>query len=65
MNSNGWKWQALTPALLGAGLMVLLYIAQQQNVLAEKVTTALLQLKVHQTVLEQNGLMTHRPREGG
>ena len=43
--------------LTGAGLLLLLYIAGQQNVLAEKVTEALKQLAVHETILVQRGFM--------
>ena len=60
MNDKLQAW--LTPALLGAGLMVLLYIAGQQDALGAKVERALLQLQEHQTVLKQNGFFEPRRR---
>lgn len=49
------KW--LTPALMGAGLMIMLYIATNQTVLAEKMERALIKLEMHDTVLRQQGLL--------
>ena len=62
MNTNGnGRIQAwLTPAMMGAGLMVLIFIAGMQIKLGDRVTSALLQLREHQTVLIQQGLMAPR-----
>ena len=66
MSDNGKALQAwLTPALLGAGLMVLLYIAGQQNALSEKVELVLQRLEGHEIALRINGLLEPRPRDGG
>lgn len=54
MNSTSW----LTPMLVGAALMLLLYIAGQQNSLAAKVDKALLKLGVHETIFIQRGMMS-------
>lgn len=48
---NGKIQQWLTPALLGAGVALLVYIATEQRALGDKVESALQQLTKHRTVL--------------
>ena len=52
-----WLIQMLIPAMMSAGLMILLFIAGQLTTLDDKLDAALLKLERHDTVLRQKGLM--------
>ena len=61
MNSNGAKFQAwITPALLGAALILLMGIWSEVRETRASVNKAMITLGKHETVLIMNGLMEPR-----
>ena len=61
MNGNGSKFQAwVTPALLGAALILLMGIWSEVRETRASVNKAMITLGKHETVLIMNGLMEPR-----
>jgi hypothetical protein len=62
MTTNGSKLQEwLTPALLAAGLTVLVFIWAEVRGVDDKLGTALIKLEKHETILQMRGLMEPSP----